>query len=173
MELPVCGICGIVRASPGELVDERCLVEMRDALEHRGPDEAGLFVDRNVGLAMRRLSIIDLRGGQQPQTNEAESIRVCCNGEICNYRADALPFDVLHAPKRGCALPLARWFRGDLAGFAEKRLLSAEARASGVYEPKCVASLLSDHRAGWTDSGGAMWTLLMFELWRSGSGALL
>lgn len=93
-------------------------------------------------------------------------------GLLKDTMADALPPEVLHAPKRGFGLPLARWFRGDLAGFATERLLSPEARTSGAYDPTSVAALLEDHRAGRRDTGGAIWTLLMFELWRSQTGAL-
>lgn len=93
-------------------------------------------------------------------------------GLLKDTMADALPLEVLHAPKRGFGLPLARWFRGDLAGFAAERLLSPEARTSGAYDPTSVAVLLEDHRAGRRDTGGAIWTLLMFELWRSQTGAL-
>jgi asparagine synthase (glutamine-hydrolysing) len=59
---------------------------MNEALVHRGPDSAGSFVDGSVALAMRRLSIIDLAGGDQPIGNEDGSIQVIQNGEIYNYR---------------------------------------------------------------------------------------
>ena len=58
---------------------------MRDSLTHRGPDGQGLFTDGPVGLAMRRLSIIDLETGDQPIGNEDGSIQVVLNGEIYNY----------------------------------------------------------------------------------------
>ncbi len=52
---------------------------------HRGPDDAGAFVDGGVGLGHRRLSIIDLSGGHQPISNEDGSITVVFNGEIYNF----------------------------------------------------------------------------------------
>ena len=55
-------------------------------MSHRGPDEQGYFLDRDVGLGMRRLSIIDLQTGRQPIHNEDGSIQVILNGEIYNYR---------------------------------------------------------------------------------------
>lgn len=58
---------------------------MRDIMTHRGPDDSGIYVDRNVGLAHRRLSIIDLSTGHQPMSNEDDSIWIVFNGEIYNY----------------------------------------------------------------------------------------
>lgn len=58
---------------------------MNRTLTHRGPDDAGYFVDGRIALAMRRLSIIDLEGGSQPIANEDGTVRVVYNGEIYNY----------------------------------------------------------------------------------------
>lgn len=59
---------------------------MRDVITHRGPDEAGLFIDRNVGLGHRRLSIVDVASGQQPMTNaEDGTLHITYNGEIYNH----------------------------------------------------------------------------------------
>jgi asparagine synthase (glutamine-hydrolysing) len=58
---------------------------MSDAIRHRGPDSEGSLVDPGVGLAMRRLSIIDVTGGDQPIANEDESAWIILNGEIYNY----------------------------------------------------------------------------------------
>jgi len=60
---------------------------MCDAIRHRGPDDAGYFAAGDVALGMRRLSIIDVAGGQQPIANEDGSVRVVFNGEIYNFRA--------------------------------------------------------------------------------------
>jgi asparagine synthase (glutamine-hydrolysing) len=59
---------------------------MNQRLIHRGPDEAGLYVEDLVGLAMRRLRVIDLEGGAQPITNEDGTCRIVYNGEVYNYR---------------------------------------------------------------------------------------
>ena len=80
----MCGICGIhERERPA---DRETLARMNATLYHRGPDSEGLHVDGRVGLAMRRLSIIDLAGGDQPIFNEDRTIAVVQNGEIYNYR---------------------------------------------------------------------------------------
>jgi len=59
----MCGIAGIVNAN-GEAVDRSVLERMNVAIVHRGPDDDGFYVNENVGLAMRRLSIIDLAHGK-------------------------------------------------------------------------------------------------------------
>src|SRR2546422_3786077 len=81
----VCGICGVAHSDSQKPVDRGVLERMRDALVHRGPDDAGLHVDGAVGLGSRRLSIIDLPGGRQPLANEDRSVWIVFNGEIYNY----------------------------------------------------------------------------------------
>ncbi len=61
------------------------LERMRDVITHRGPDDAGLFIDGNVGLGHRRLSIVDVAAGHQPMTNEDGSLQIVYNGEIYNH----------------------------------------------------------------------------------------
>lgn len=82
----MCGINGIVHFDRLNLVPREFLKHMNDAIRHRGPDDDGYYIDRNVGLGMRRLSIIDVQGGHQPIPNENKSIWVICNGEIYNYK---------------------------------------------------------------------------------------
>ena len=82
----MCGINGIIYSErSGRTVDAELLVRMRDILHHRGPDEAGTFVDKNVGLAHRRLSIVDLKSGQQPMFNADRSCVITYNGEVYNH----------------------------------------------------------------------------------------
>jgi len=80
----VCGIAGIV-GRPGEIADAAEIHRMCQTLVHRGPDDEGIYVRGKVGLGMRRLSIIDLAGGQQPIHNEDRSVWVVFNGEIYNF----------------------------------------------------------------------------------------
>ncbi|HET7809124.1 MAG TPA: asparagine synthase (glutamine-hydrolyzing) [Steroidobacteraceae bacterium] len=77
----MCGITGYAGFS-----DESLLRRMCGRLYHRGPDEDGHFVGPRVGLAMRRLAIIDLKGGKQPISNEAGDVTTVFNGEIYNYQ---------------------------------------------------------------------------------------
>ncbi len=81
----MCGICGLVSLR-GEPVDAALLGRMNDALLHRGPDSGGTHVDGAVGIAARRLSIIDLETGDQPLGNEDGSVTVVQNGEIYNFQ---------------------------------------------------------------------------------------
>jgi asparagine synthase (glutamine-hydrolysing) len=81
----MCGICGVLSFA-GAGVDRGVLESMNETLVHRGPDSGGAFVDSRVGLAARRLAIIDLAGGDQPIANEDGSVTVVQNGEIYNYR---------------------------------------------------------------------------------------
>jgi asparagine synthase (glutamine-hydrolysing) len=80
----MCGICGI--ATSAGAPDRERLQAMVDSLVHRGPDSSGVVVDGPVGLAARRLSIIDLATGDQPIANEDATVHVVQNGEIYNFR---------------------------------------------------------------------------------------
>ena len=82
----MCGLAGIV-SSPHVGVDVSILLAMREAQLHRGPDEAGLYLGEGVGLAHRRLSIIDLSHGQQPMVDEAAGLALIYNGELYNFQS--------------------------------------------------------------------------------------
>jgi asparagine synthase (glutamine-hydrolysing) len=81
----MCGIVGFVNNN-GSPIDRDVLGRMNRCIEHRGPDEDGFYVRENVGLAMRRLSIIDLASGKQPIHSSDRSKWIVYNGEIYNYR---------------------------------------------------------------------------------------
>jgi len=81
----MCGITGFVNFD-GSPADRSILGSMNDAIFHRGPDEDGHYLGENVGMAMRRLSIIDLASGQQPIPNQDSSKWIVYNGEIYNYQ---------------------------------------------------------------------------------------
>ena len=81
----MCGIAGIVRTA-GAPVNRDLLERMNEAIRHRGPDEDGFYFNDGVGLAIRRLAIIDLKTGQQPIHNRDRTKWLVFNGEIYNYR---------------------------------------------------------------------------------------
>jgi len=81
----MCGICGIFFSDRDWHVSSDVLAGMNDRIVHRGPDDEGFFIEENVGLAMRRLSIIDVKSGHQPLANENQDVWIVYNGEIYNH----------------------------------------------------------------------------------------
>ncbi|HET9095297.1 MAG TPA: asparagine synthase (glutamine-hydrolyzing) [Candidatus Baltobacteraceae bacterium] len=81
----MCGICGVI-AQRGTRVEPEAVLAMNHEIAHRGPDDEGVFTDGNCGLAMRRLSIIDVASGHQPMANANRSLWIVYNGEIYNHR---------------------------------------------------------------------------------------
>lgn len=81
----MCGICGYSGKFDVPAEQERVLERMTATLVHRGPDSSGKYVRDSVGLGFRRLSLLDLAGGNQPLHNEDGSIVLICNGEIYNH----------------------------------------------------------------------------------------
>lgn len=82
-------MCGILGISSQKEIEEEILIRCRDTLTHRGPDDSGVYFspDRRIGLAHRRLSIIDLSSsGRQPMSNEDETVWLTYNGEIYNFQ---------------------------------------------------------------------------------------
>ncbi len=82
----MCGIVGIVNQNSSRAVEREILEKMNRAILHRGPDEDGFYLKENVGLAMRRLAIIDLAGGQQPIHNPSKTAWIVYNGEVYNFQ---------------------------------------------------------------------------------------
>lgn len=83
----MCGINGMFHLQAQKKVDERILTKMRDSLQHRGPDDKGIFIDRNIGLGHRRLSILDVSAaGHQPFFSDNGRFVMTYNGEIYNYK---------------------------------------------------------------------------------------
>ena len=82
----MCGFAGYLDLRSGRPAKKEVLARMAQTLVHRGPDSSGYFLEEQFGLGFRRLSIIDIEGGNQPMTNEDHSIVLVCNGEIYNYR---------------------------------------------------------------------------------------
>ncbi len=82
----MCGICGIAFDDPGREVDISILKKINRTMIYRGPDDEGYYLGKGCGLAMRRLSIIDVEGGHQPFSSEDGGIVSVCNGELYNFR---------------------------------------------------------------------------------------
>jgi asparagine synthetase B (glutamine-hydrolysing) len=80
----MCGICGIIDPSGA---NSETINKMLSSIQHRGPDDEGIYINGLVGLGNRRLSIIDIEGGQQPLANEDQTLWIVFNGEIYNYKA--------------------------------------------------------------------------------------
>ena len=82
----MCGIVGIVHFDRSRVVARQIVEAMTDKISHRGPNGQGVFLDRNVGLGHRRLSVIDLAGGTQPMTDPSSKRTIVYNGEFYNFR---------------------------------------------------------------------------------------
>ena len=81
----MCGIAGTLNYKLNRPVDLGVLSSMLSRIQYRGPDESGIYLGENVGLGSVRLSIIDLKTGQQPISNQDETLWIVFNGEIFNY----------------------------------------------------------------------------------------
>ena len=81
----MCGITGKIYLNKERNIDPNELKQMTDTLHHRGPDDEGFYINKNIGLGFRRLSIIDLNTGHQPLTNKNGSKWIVFNGEIYNF----------------------------------------------------------------------------------------
>jgi asparagine synthase (glutamine-hydrolysing) len=83
----MCGVVGKIHFDPAHTVDPRQIRAMADSVRHRGPDDDGIWTERNVGLGHRRLAIIDLSAsGRNPMCNEDETVWIVFNGEIYNFQ---------------------------------------------------------------------------------------
>lgn len=81
----MCGLVGLLDPRPGQEIERGLFERMTNLLEHRGPDGVGFHFEAGVALGHRRLSIIDIAGGQQPMYNEDSTVCVVFNGEIYNF----------------------------------------------------------------------------------------
>ncbi|NOU18142.1 MAG: asparagine synthase (glutamine-hydrolyzing) [Bacteroidales bacterium] len=81
----MCGIVGILNYKQENFVSVKLLECMLDVINHRGPDERGIYLNKNLGLGNVRLSILDLETGQQPQSDSSQNYWIVFNGEIFNY----------------------------------------------------------------------------------------
>lgn len=82
----MCGIAGVFNLERERPVDNNLLQRMNQILIHRGPDDHGIYVNGQIGLAHRRLSIIDLKTGHQPMVSQEQGRVLIYNGEVYNFR---------------------------------------------------------------------------------------
>lgn len=80
----MCGFCGYVNKKEKKKEE---IKKMTDAISHRGPDDENYYIDSDIAMGFRRLSIIDLKGGRQPMSNEDDSMVITFNGEIYNFKS--------------------------------------------------------------------------------------
>ena len=134
---------------PGDLLPKSDIASMAHSLELRSP----LLDHRVVELGLALPDALKQHGRE---------------GKVALRRAFAaeLPPQVAQRGKSGFGVPLARWFRGELAPLARELLLDERARARGWFRPAAVAQLLDEHAAGRADHGHRLWTLVMLELWQ-------
>ena len=95
----MCGIVGVCDLGGARPVEESTLRSMLGTIRHRGPDQFGIYLDDHVGLGNARLSIIDLSTGQQPISNEDESLWIVFNGEVFNHPELRLELESPRAPR--------------------------------------------------------------------------
>jgi asparagine synthase (glutamine-hydrolysing) len=81
----MCGFAGILHFDRNRIVNKTTLQKMTNVLSHRGPDGEGFYIDKNIGLGHKRLSIIDLSTGDQPMISKDKNIVIIYNGEVYNY----------------------------------------------------------------------------------------
>ena len=79
----MCGIVGFINKSKNK---KEIIKAMAEKINHRGPDGEGFYIDDEIALGHKRLSIIDVVGGEQPIYNENENLVLIFNGEIYNYK---------------------------------------------------------------------------------------
>jgi asparagine synthase (glutamine-hydrolysing) len=80
----MCGICGVLQRD-GESVCEQLIVEMNQRIQHRGPDDSGVYVKENIGIGNTRLAIIDVDQGRQPISSSDDRYWIVYNGEVYNF----------------------------------------------------------------------------------------
>lgn len=136
---------------PTDLLVKMDIATMMHSLEARSP-----FLDRELAeFAARLPSAMKVR-------------RLTTKHLLKRALGGVLPPETLHREKRGFAVPIGGWFRGELREFVGDHLRSARVASAGFVEQRAVTRLLDDHAAG-TDRAHELWTLLMLELWYRGS----
>ena len=165
----MCGIAGMI-ARPGDAVTAEQVRRMTDTIVHRGPDDEGIHVRGNVGLGMRRLSIIDLSGGHQPIYNEDRSVAVVFNGEIYNFQELRQELESHgHQFHTHSDTEVIVHLYEEMGANCVTKLRGMFAIA--LYDEKCNALLLARDRLGkkplfYSEPGGSSLDLRLRPCWR-------
>jgi asparagine synthase (glutamine-hydrolysing) len=156
----MCGVCGSYNYRDGNPVDPAVLRAMCDSLVHRGPDDEGAHVEGSLGLAMRRLAIVDPASGQQPLYSEDGQIVLVANGEI--YNSPALRAELIargHTFKSGSDCEVVVHLYEELGDACLERLQGMFGLA--LYDRRRRRLLLARDRLGikplyYADVGGTL-----------------
>ena len=133
---------------PTDLLVKMDIATMANSLEARSP-----FLDRDLVEFVARLpSRFKLRGRRSKWI-------------LRRAVANLLPPGIASRAKRGFAVPVGRWLRGELREFVADHLLDRRAAERGLFEPAVVRRLFDEHQTGRADHAHPLWVLLMFELW--------
>jgi len=176
----MCGIAGFIGA--GSPYDSRAVVRrMVTAPRHRGPDEAGEYLDEQFYLADQTLVTMDratMAAGLEVRTPFLDpalvelaatipsslKLRGWCTKYILKHAlSGVVPPSVVHRRKQGLGVPMAAWLRGPLRAVMESRLAALSRR--GLVESTAVARLAAEHVAGRRDHRKIVWALMMLDAW--------
>jgi asparagine synthase (glutamine-hydrolysing) len=140
--------CDLAGYLPGDLLVKMDRMSMAHGLEGRSP-----FLDKKLMQVVARLpGDFKLRDGQLKWI-----LKRALRG--------ILPDEILFRKKKGFSVPLAEWFRGSLRDLSQDLLLGSRCRDRGMFNPKYVARLLTEHQAGKANHEHRLWALLCFEVW--------
>jgi len=139
----------IVTYLPGDLLAKMDIASMANSLETRSP----LLDHEIVQFAASLPTELKLHGGRDQKYLLKKLAR------------RLIPIENVDRPKKGFAIPLAAWLRGELREMAAEALLGPRARGRGYFRPAAVARVWEEHQSGAREHTIPLWTLLMFELW--------
>ena len=156
----MCGITGYAVGPGGTPIDRGVLQRMTDVIAHRGPDADGFHVEAGVGLGHRRLSIIDVSGGDNPLYDERRRVALIFNGEIYDHQEHRAALDYafgvlnLHKVYLVVDVDNARAVRAyERTGFVVEGELREEYFASGRYHDAYRMAVLQREHLGRTVDG--------------------
>lgn len=148
----MCGIAGKVNPTERGAVDREVVAHMCAALEHRGPDSRGLFVEGNVGLGIQRLRVVDLVMGDQPIFND-----------ILGRPKQGFSVSIDHRLQQGFSVPIDHRLRHELRESVREALLDTRPLSRGYFKREAIESMLGRHARGAEEETKRLWALYMLE----------